>query len=111
MCHILLLLPIFALPLFLFFPWEAALILYAGVCLLSAAFYWLIWRTMHQPSTTGIEGMMGAVGTVFRRSEEKTKVLYRGEIWEAVCKEAMSLGERVEIVGFDRMKLVVRRRV
>jgi inner membrane protein len=111
MCHILLLLPIFALPLFWVFPWEQALILYAAVCFLSASFYWLIWRTMRRPATTGIEGMMGGTGTVIRCSEGKTKVFCRGEIWDAVCKEGISLGERVEIVGFERMKLVVRRRV
>jgi membrane protein implicated in regulation of membrane protease activity len=111
MCHILLLLPIFALPLFLLLPWQEALVLYSIICLLSAGFYWLIWRTMHRPATTGIEGMMGGIGTVIRCSEGKIKVFCRGEIWDAVSNEGTSLGERVEIVGFDRMKLVVRRRV
>ena len=110
MCHILILLPIFGLLLFLILPWEEALPLYAGVCVLSAVFYWLVWRTMHRPASTGIEGMMGGIGTVFRSSEGKTKVFYRGEIWDAVSKEAMSLGEEVEIIGFNRMKLIVRHR-
>lgn len=109
MCHIFLLLPLFGLPLFLIFPWEEALPLYIGVCVLSVAFYWLLWRTMRRPPSTGIEGMMGGIGTVFRLSEGKTKVFYRGEIWDALSKEVMSLGERVEIIGFERMKLVVRR--
>ena len=88
MCHILLLLPIFALPLFWLLPWEEALVLYSIICLLSAGFYWLIWRTMHRPATTGIKGMMGGIGTVIRCSEDKTKVFCRGEIWDAVSKEA-----------------------
>ncbi len=86
------------------------MVLYSIICLLSAGFYWLIWRTMNQPATTGIEGMMGGIGTVIRCSEGKTKVFCRGEIWDAVSKEAMFLGERVEIVGFERMRLIVRRR-
>ena len=90
MCHILLLLPILALPLFLLLPWQEALVLYSIICLLSASFYWLIWRTMHRPAATGIEGMMGGIGTIFRCSEGQTKVLYRGEIWDAVCKDAIS---------------------
>jgi len=110
MCHILLLLPIFGLPLFLILPWEEALPLYIGICFLSAAFYWLVWRTIHRRAATGIEGMMGGVGTVFQCSEGKTKMFYRGEIWNAVSKERMFLGERVEIIGFDRMRLVVRHR-
>jgi membrane protein implicated in regulation of membrane protease activity len=111
MCHILLLLPVFALPLFWVLPREEALIVYAVVCFFSAAFYWLVWQTMHRPAATGIEGMIGGIGTIFRCGEGQTKVLYRGEIWDAVCNDGISLGERVEIIGFDRMKLVVRRRV
>lgn len=111
MCHILLVLPVFALPLFWFLPWEEASIVYVGVCVFSAAFYWLIWQTMHRPAATGIEGMIGGIGTIFRCGQGQTKVLYRGEIWDAVCKDSASLGERVEIIGFDRMKLIVRRRV
>lgn len=108
MCHIFLVLPILALPLFLILPWEEALALYAGICFLSAAFYWLIWRTMRRQAATGIEGMMGGIGTVFQCIEGKTKVFYRGEIWNAVSEEPIALGERVEIIGFDRLKLVVR---
>lgn|SRR5512135_2198551 len=110
MCHILLLLPIFGLPLFLILPWEEALPLYIGVCFLSAAFYRLVWRTMHRQAATGLEGMLGGVGTVFHCAKGKTKVFYRGEIWNAVTEDAISPGERVEIIGFERMKLVVRRR-
>jgi len=110
MCHLLLFLPVFALPLFLFLPLEQASVLYAGIWLLSVAFYWLIWRTMRRPITTGIEGMMGGIGTVFQCGEGMTKVFYRGEIWDAVFKEAAFSGERVEIVGLDRMKIIVRRK-
>ena len=111
MCHVLLLLPLFALPLLWFLPCAEGLILYAGVCVLSAALYWLIFCTMHRRPMTGIEGMIGEIGTVFGVGEGKAKIFYRGEIWDTVTKEQMFLGERVEIIGFDRMKLVVRRQV
>lgn len=109
MCHIILLLPIFALPLFLFLPWELALIAYIAVSAVSAALYWLIWRAMRQPAKTGIEGMMGGTGTVFQASEGRTKVFYQGEIWDAVSEDRVSLGERVKIIRLDHMELVVRR--
>ena len=109
MCHILLLLPIFALPLFLFLPREVALPVYIAVSAVSAALYWLIWRAMRQPAKTGIEGMMGGIGTVFQASERRTKVFYQGEIWNAVSEDQISLGELVEIIGLDHMELVVRR--
>lgn len=109
MCHILLVLPILALPLFWFFPWNEALLLYIAVCLVTAGFYSLLWRTMHRPASTGIEGMIGGIGTVIRSGSGKAKVSYRGEIWDALSKEGVSMGERVEIIGFERMKLIVRR--
>ena len=65
----------------------------------------------HPPAADGIEGMMGGIGTVFGYGKGKTKIFYHGEIWEAVIKERISPGEQVEIIGFDRMKLVVRRQV
>ena len=86
------------------------MIVYSAICLLSATFYWLLWGAMRRPATTGIEGMIGGTGTIFRCGDGKVKVFYRGEIWDAVCTDAMSLGERVEIVGFERMKIVVRRK-
>jgi inner membrane protein len=110
MCHVVLLLPIFALPLFLFLPWELALIAYVAVAVVSAALYWLLWRTMQRPAARGIEGMVGGVGTVFRLRQDKMKVFYQGEIWDAVSEDRVSLGERVEITGLDHMELVVRRR-
>jgi inner membrane protein len=110
MCHIFLVLPIIALPVFWFLPWQQAVLLYAAVCLVSGGFYWLMWGTMSRPAATGIEGMIGGIGTVFRYAEGKTKVFYRGEIWDAVSKDRMSPDERVEIIGVDRMKLVVRHR-
>lgn len=110
MCHIFLLLPILALPVFLILPWQEAMVVYAGVCLFSAAFYWMTWRTIHRQARTGVEGMMGGIGTVFRSSDGKTKVFYHGEIWDAVGDETMSLGGQVEIIGVERMTLVVRRR-
>ena len=111
MCHIILLLPILALPVFFLLPIEEAAFVYAGICVLSATLYWLVWRAMRRPPRTGIEGMMGGVGTVFLSGGEKPKLFYQGEIWDVVSNEALSRGEQVEIVGFDRMKLIVRHRV
>ena len=39
----------------------------------------------------------------------KAKVFYQGEIWDAARNEPITTGEEVEIVGFDDMKLLVRK--
>ncbi len=65
---------------------------------------------MRRPATTGIEGMMGGKAQVVSKTKDGVKVLLRGELWDAMCSEDLSLGETVQIVGLERMKLVVRRK-
>lgn len=110
MCHILFVLPLISLPVFFLLPFYQAVVAYALVLLVSGAFYWLIWKDMQRPVTTGIEGMIGAVGQVVQRGERAHKVLVKGGIWDATCEEHVAVGESVEIIGLDRMQLSVRKR-
>jgi len=111
MCHIILLLPLLALPVFVLLPWQEALLVYLGVTVLSGVLYRLMWGDIRRSPSTGIEGMIGGIGTVFQLERGRAKVFYHGEIWDAVTKEPIIMGEEVEIVGFDEMKLLVRRKV
>lgn len=111
MCHIILLLPLLALPVFVLLPWQEALLVYLGVTVLAGVLYRLMWRDMHRAPRMGIEGMMGGIGTVFQLDKGKAKVFYRGEIWDVVSREPITTGEEVEIVGFEDMKLLVQRKV
>ncbi len=111
MCHLLLVLPLVSLILFPLLPIEVAATLYSFILLFCAILYWLIWRDMHRPLTTGVEGMMGAVGQVIQNGKRTHKVFVRGEIWDAICEEALSVGESVEVIGLKRMELAVRKRL
>lgn len=110
MCHIILLLPLLALPVFVLLPWQEALLVYLGVTVLAGVLYRLMWRDMHRAPRMGIEGMVGGIGTVFQLDKGKAKVFYHGEIWDGVSREPITTGEEVEIVGFDDMKLLVQRK-
>lgn len=110
MCHIVLVLPFISLILFLLLPFGQALTLYVLILFLCAILYWLIWRDIRRPTTTGVEGMMGAVGQVIQNGKRSHKVFVRGEIWDAHCDETLIVGESVEVVGLNRMELAVRRR-
>jgi len=46
---------------------------------------------------------------VVSRAKDGAKVLLRGELWDAVSGNELSVGETVRVTGFERMKLVVRR--
>lgn len=109
MCHLILILPLVGPVLFFFLPFERALIYYSLILLFSSLFYWLIWKDMHRPSTTGVEGMVGGTGQVIQNKKGKVKIFYKGEIWDAVCAEEVSLGEAVRVVGLERMRLIVQK--
>ena len=111
MCHLLLVLPFVSLILFSFLPFNQALLLYSLILLLCSIFYWLIWKDMPRPVTTGVEGMIGAVGQVIQNGKRTHKVFVKGEIWDAICDGALSVGESVEVIGLKRMELAVRKRL
>ena len=111
MCHLLLVLPFVSLILFSFLPFNQALLLYSLILLLCSIFYWLIWKDMHRPVTTGVEGMIGAVGQVIQNGKRTHKVFVKGEIWDAICDGALSVGESVEVIRLKRMELAVRKRL
>ena len=57
MCHLVLLLPILALPLFWFAPLAIAVPAYVVVLILSGWFYWLAVSAMRRPVHTGAEAL------------------------------------------------------
>lgn len=106
--HIFLLLLI-ALGLFLFLsPGQATLL---SIPLFFILFWlaWVMWKDFRRPVATGIEGLMGSRAQVVSRTKDGTKVLLRGELWDAVCGDDLSVGETVQVTGLERMKLVVRK--
>lgn len=111
MCHLLLVMPFVSLVVFLFLPFEEALGIYLMILAVCAVLYWLIWKAIRRPVTTGVEGMIGGTGKVLENGSKTAKVFYKGEIWDAVCSEQLSVGDSVEIAGLERMKLIVRKAV
>ncbi len=58
---------------------------------------------------TGVEGMIGWVGTAIEDLEPDGKILIRGEIWDATSPSAIRKGEKVRVVSVDGLHLHVRR--
>lgn len=108
MCHILFVLPLAAVVLFAFLPFSEAVALYLPIVIVCGFFYWVVWRDMHLPVTLGVEGLIGGVAEVLENSAGRVKVYYKSEIWDAVCAEPVSRGEKVEITGLERMTLIVK---
>jgi len=110
MCHLLLALPLLALPLFWIFPLALALPAYGAVAGLSAVIYWYAIQAMNRPIRNGTEGMIGEIGEVIAASGEGCIVQIHNELWHAVSPEApLFAGDCLEVVGVERLTLQVRK--
>jgi membrane-bound serine protease (ClpP class) len=66
-------------------------------------------RTWRQKPASGGEGLIGEVGEVRVRLAPRGKVWLHGEYWNAESEEEIEIGQKVRVVGRDRMVLRVRR--
>jgi membrane-bound serine protease (ClpP class) len=98
MCHLILFLPFFAVPLFWIFPFVTALPLYLLVLGISLFLYFKIFQAMRQKVKTGQEAMLGKKGLVVEDIDPEGKIQYANEIWDATARESCFFkGEQVKI--------------
>lgn len=67
-------------------------------------------RAQRSKVTTGNEGLVGETGVARSDIGRAGTVFVRGEFWNAESDEAIAVGERVEVVAVDGLRLKVRRR-
>ena len=72
---------------------------------------WLVVRTQRSRSRVGAEGMVGEIGEVRRPLDRqgRVKVFVHGEYWDATADEPLDIGDAVEVVGVEGMRMRVRR--
>ena len=108
MCHLLLVLPVIALLAFWFWPLSIALPVYAGVVVISLAFYTLLMRAMRRPVRTGREELLHSTATVLRSDGPRAVwVRVHGEEWKALSKVDLAEGDTVRVIGVEGMTLRV----
>ncbi len=101
MCHLIFFLPVFGLPVFWFFPFKTALILYLIICAISLFLYYKIFKAMRAKVRNGLAAMLGKTGVVLQNIDPEGKIKYATEIWNAVAEgEKFLKGEKVVISGF-----------
>ncbi len=87
-------------------------IVFAAVGTLSVfvlAVTFLVVKSQRRKATLGFEGLVGEVGEVRERLDLKGKVFVHGEVWNAEGPERLEPGDRIEVVGYDGMRLKVKR--
>lgn len=109
MCHLLLLMPVIALPIFWMVPITAASLIYATVFAISLWLYWFVWQAMRRPVATGREELLHATGRVLEVRGESAQVRIHSEFWSAVSLDPLKRDDMVEVTGIDGLELQVRR--
>jgi len=87
-------------------------IVFAAVGTLSAfvlVVTFLVVKSQRRKATLGFEGLIGELGEVRERLDLKGKVFVHGEVWNAEGAERLEPGDRIEVVGYDGMRLKVKR--
>jgi membrane-bound ClpP family serine protease len=103
--------PVFALPLFWFFPLNTALPIYISILVISGILYLKVFQAMRSEVLTGQEAMLGKEGLVVEDIAPEGKVQYASETWDAMTEGKRFLkGEKVKISGFQGMRLLVEER-
>lgn len=111
MCHLLLFLPVVALPVFWLLPLSVALPVYALALGAALWIYVLALRMARRQAMTGAEGIIGETGRVVRLEREKATLQIHGELWSVQAEgEALAVGDSARVVGIDGLRLKARKR-
>jgi membrane-bound serine protease (ClpP class) len=101
------LMPLLALFLFVFLPWQVALPLYVPIALGSLALTRRMQQTQRETPASGREAMIGAQAVVTNVGHREAKVRYRGEIWRAVSAQPLRAGQQVVVEAVEGLILRV----
>lgn len=103
MCHVMLLMPVLALPLFWALPLAAAGPLYAAITVASGLLYWRIVTSHRRRPQSGAESLIGTEARVVSRLPEPGPAQYlvrsRGELWSATSPDTLKPGDQVCIAA------------
>jgi len=64
-------------------------------------------RTQRQKTTTGVEGLIGQVGTVRTPLRPEGRIFVGGELWSARCEEGAETGDKVRVQAVKGLMLMV----
>jgi len=110
MCHLILALPIVALPVLWLLPPEVAVPVYAVTVGIAIAVYATAIKAWRMPVRNGIEALLGETGKVVRREGRRVVLNVHGELWSADFEgEPIAVGDKVLVVGFEGFRLKAHR--
>lgn len=109
MCHLILFLPVFALPVFWVFPFSTAMPIYLIIIGVSVLLYFLIFKAMMMKPLVGKEAILGKTVEVIKDIAPEGKIKYASEVWNAIVDgKKFLIGEKVIIYGFWGLNVLVK---
>jgi membrane protein implicated in regulation of membrane protease activity len=109
MCHLILFLPIIALPMLWLLPLGIGVPLYGLVLIVAVGAFTMVLRAMRRPVTAGPEALIHALAEDRSVDRDRAHVWVQGEQWAATCAEGvLVVGDKVEVIGRDGLTLQVR---
>lgn len=113
MCHLPLLMPVIALPVFWLTPLSFAIPFYIVILLISGLLYRAVIKSMRKPLETGALRLIGSEAEVVSKLSPGHSAQYvvrsGGELWTARCADVLQPGETVSIAALRGISLVVER--
>ena len=87
--------------------WSTAIGLALPFSAITVLLLSLVVRARHNKVVTGVEGMVGTVGSTITELAPEGKVFVRGEYWDAVAARPVAPGARVRVTAIEKLKLTV----
>lgn len=109
MCHLLLVLPLLALPIWWLMPLKPAAEIYSVIAVVSGAMYYVALRMMHTPRAMDPNLIIGTRGRVVSSDDGHLQVQLKGELWYARGATDLRAGDTVEVTSRDGLTLGVSR--
>jgi membrane-bound ClpP family serine protease len=110
MCHLILVMPMVALPVLWLLPLGEGLPLYLAVLLVTGAVYWLAIKAMRAPVVSGKQTVLRRRGSVRSADGNRGSVWVASELWSAESRDTpLAVGDAIEVVGIDGLRLIVRK--
>jgi membrane-bound serine protease (ClpP class) len=94
------------LLIFLPSPWDLAGALVSLVLFAGEVLYWQR-RMQNRKVRTGVENLMGSIGTVAKPLAPVGQIRVRGELWEARSAQNVSAGTAVRVIAVNGLVLDV----
>ena len=91
--------------------WQIALAVAIPFAVITIVLLRLVLKSRRWPVASGREGMLGTIGEVRQEigDAKKGMVLVSGELWSAVGREKIGVGQQVRVVGMEGLLLKVER--